>query len=195
MSLSHIDTHNYKQILASLMRLRWCLVLALSFLLMTSTALADDGDDDDDDDDEKILGIDAEGLGDVALYFLIATLSIAIWKPSFKWLRKNGPKLFNTEPRPFKKKLGVFNRRFMKVHNWLGVIAAVVGTAHGFVLEWHWTLWAGMAGIWILIFSGSLMQWKWPPKEFRKGARILHMQRALSIIAIVLLYVGHGIVD
>ena len=52
------------------MRLRWCLVLALSFLLMTSTALADDGDDDDDDDDEKILGIDAEGLGDVALYFL-----------------------------------------------------------------------------------------------------------------------------
>ena len=183
----------YEEICAEFMRLRWSLVLALSLLLMTSTALADDGDGDDDD--EKILGIDAEDLGDVALYFLIATLSIAIWKPSFKWLRKNGPKLFNTEPRPFKKKLGVFNRRFMKVHNWLGVIAAVVGTAHGFVLEWHWTLWVGMAGIWILIFSGSLMQWKWPPKEFRKGARILHMQRAMSIIAIVLLYVGHGIVD
>ena len=103
----------------------------------------------------------------VMLHFtsLIATLSIAIWKPSFKWLRKNGPELFNAEPRPFKKKLGVFNRRFMKVHNWLGVIAAVVGTAHGFVLEWHWTLWAGMAGIWVLIFSGSLLQWKWPPKR------------------------------
>lgn len=182
----------------SMLKQRVFVLFGVILLLLIPSALAEeDGDEeeDDDDDDEKILGVDAEDLGDVALYFLIATLSIAIWKPSFKWLRKNGPKLFNTEPRPFKKKLGVFNRRFMKVHNWLGVIAAVVGTAHGFVLEWHWTLWAGMAGIWILIFSGSLMQWKWPPKEFRKGARILHMQRAMSIIAIVLLYVGHGIVD
>ena len=42
LSLSHIDTHNYEEIWAGLMRLRWCLVLALSFLLMTSTTLADD---------------------------------------------------------------------------------------------------------------------------------------------------------
>ncbi|MEO2120234.1 MAG: hypothetical protein ABGX44_00305, partial [Candidatus Poseidoniia archaeon] len=75
-------------------------------LLLMPSALADD----DDDDDEKILGVDAEDLGEVALYFLVATLSIAVWKPSFKWLRKNGPDLFNTEPRPFKKKLGIFNR-------------------------------------------------------------------------------------
>ena len=53
LSLSHIDTHNYEEIWAGLMRLRWCLVLALSFLLMTSTALADDDGDDDDDDDEE----------------------------------------------------------------------------------------------------------------------------------------------
>ena len=188
-----VDKNKELPYLSTFMR-KIAILITLTMLLASLAGCAGD-DDDDADDDEKILGIDAEGLGDVALYFLIATLSIAIWKPSFKWLRKNGPKLFNTEPRPFKKKLGVFNRRFMKVHNWLGVIAAFVGTAHGFVLEWHWTLWAGMAGIWILIFSGSLMQWKWPPKEFRKGARLLHMQRALSIIAIVLLYVGHGIVD
>ena len=190
-----VDKNKELPYLSTFMR-KIAILITLTMLLASLAGCAGDDDGDDDaDDDEKILGIDAEGLGDVALYFLIATLSIAIWKPSFKWLRKNGPKLFNTEPRPFKKKLGVFNRRFMKVHNWLGVIAAVVGTAHGFVLEWHWTLWAGMAGIWVLIFSGSLMQWKWPPKEFRKGARLLHMQRALSIIAIVLLYVGHGIVD
>ena len=165
-------------------------------LLLMPSALADDDEGgENDDDDEKILGIDAEDLGEVALYFLVATLSIAIWKPSFKWLRKKGPGLFNTEPRAFKKKLGIFNRRFMKVHNWLGAIAAVVGTAHGIALEWHWTLWVGMAGIWMLIFSGLLMQWKWPPKEFRKGARLLHMQRAMSIVAVVLLYVGHELVD
>ena len=190
-----VDKNKELPYLSTFMR-KIAILITLTMLLACLAGCGGDDDGDDDaDDDEKILGIDAEGLGDVALYFLIATLSIAIWKPSFKWLRKNGPKLFNTEPRPFKKKLGVFNRQFMKVHNWLGVIAAFVGTAHGFVLEWHWTLWAGMAGIWVLIFSGSLMQWKWPPKEFRKGARLLHMQRALSIIAIVLLYVGHGIVD
>jgi len=186
-------SYQLKERRQDMLKQRLFVLFGVLMLLLMPSALADE--DEEGDDDEKILGMDAEDLGEVALYFLVATLSIAVWKPSFKWLRKNGPDLFNTEPRAFKKKLGVFNRRFMKVHNWLGVIAAVVGTAHGIVLEWHWTLWAGMAGIWILIFSGSLMQWKWPPKEFRKGARILHMQRALSIIAIVLLYVGHGIVD
>jgi len=39
------------------------------------------------------------------------------------------------------------------------------------------------------------MQWKWPPKEVRKGARLLHMQRAMSVAALVLLVVGHGLVD
>ncbi|MCH1540198.1 MAG: hypothetical protein L7S56_02005 [Candidatus Poseidonia sp.] len=176
--------------------LRWSLVLALLLLSLTSTALADGDDGDDDDDDEqKVLGIDGEDLGDVALYLLIATLLIVIWKPVFKWLRKNGPELFDKEPRKFKRKLGVFNRRFMKVHNWIGLGTAVVGTIHGYVLEWHWTLWAGMGALWILVFSGSMMQWRWPPKEFRKGARLLHLQRTLSLVALILLYVGHGIVD
>ena len=186
-------SYQLKERRQDMLKQRLFVLFGVLMLLLMPSALADE--DEEGDDDEKILGMDAEDLGEVALYFLVATLSIAVWKPSFKWLRKNGPDLFNTEPRAFKKKLGVFNRRFMKVHNWLGVIAAVVGTAHGIVLEWHWTLWAGMAGIWILIFSGSLMQWKWPPKEFRKGARILHMQRVMSIVAIVLLYVGHGLVD
>ena len=180
-----------------MLKKRLFVLIGVMMLLFIPSALADDDEEEekDDDDDEKILGIDAEDLGEVALYFLVATLSIAVWKPSFKWLRKKGPDLFNAEPREFKKKLGIFNRRFMKVHNYLGGIAAIVGTAHGIALEWHWTLWAGMVGIWMLIFSGFLMQWKWPPKEFRKGARLLHMQRAMSIMAVVLLYIGHELVD
>ncbi|MBT5594609.1 MAG: hypothetical protein HOJ60_03645, partial [Euryarchaeota archaeon] len=51
-------------------RLRWCLVLALLLLLMTSTVLADGGDDDDDDE-QKILGIEGEDLGNIALFLLI----------------------------------------------------------------------------------------------------------------------------
>jgi len=171
---------------------RWWVFIGLTLLLFIQPVGADD---DDEDDDVEILGIEGEDIGNIALYLMIGTLAIIIWKPSFHWLRKNGADLFKTEPREFKRNLGVFNRRFMRVHNWLGFGTAVVGTVHGYVLEWHWTLWAGMAALWILIFSGSAMQWKWPPKEFRKGARLLHLQRLLSIAAIALLLIGHELVD
>ena len=177
-----------------MMRFRWWFVIYISLLLMTPTAFADD-DDDNNDDEQKILGIEGEDLGDIALYLMVATLLIVVWKPTFTWLRKHGPDRFQQEPREFKRKLGVFNRKFMKVHTWVGFAAAIIGTVHGIVLEWHWTLWVGMLCVWILVFSGSMMQWRWPPKEVRKGARLLHMQRTLSIIAIVLLIIGHGIVD
>jgi len=175
---------------------RWLFFLTL-LLLLRATSVAADGDEDDDDDDNDatLLGLDGEGTGDVALWLMVATLSIVAWKPLFKWLRANGSERFNKEPRAFKKSLGVFNRRYMRAHNWIGLAAVAVGTAHGYVLEWHWTLWAAMAALWFLVVSGYLMQQKWPPKEFRRGARLLHMQRALSVLAVVLLLVGHSIVD
>jgi len=181
------------------MRRTWMLLAALSVMLVLGTAGAD-GDDDDrgddrEDDDITVLGLEAEGLGEVAQWLLIATLSIVIWKPLFGWLRKNGPELFNKEARPFKKSLGVFNRRFMRVHNWIGLAAVVIGTIHGYVLEWHWTLWAAMAMLWLLVVSGSMMQWKFPPKEVRKGMRLLHMQRGMSVLAVAFLLIGHNLVD
>ena len=177
------------------MVLRQNLLILLLVLLLSSSTLADNDSDEEDEDDSKILGIDAEDLGNISLYLMVGTLIIILWKPTFIWLRKNGPELLGKEPRDFKRKLGVFNRRFMKVHIWLGFGSATMGTIHGFLLEWHWTLWLGMACVWILVFSGSMMQWKWPTKEFRKGARLLHLQRTLSIIAIILLILGHNILD
>ena len=163
-------------------------------LLMMNGAMADEHEDDDEEE-ATILGIEGEDLGSVALYLMIATIAIVLWKPLFKWLRANGPERFDREPREFKRQLGIFNRRFMKAHNWFGISAAVVGTIHGYVVEWHWTLWIGMGAIWLLVVSGLMMQWKWPPREFRRGARLLHLQRTLTIVAIVLLWVGHQIVD
>jgi hypothetical protein len=179
---------------------RILLLFLFLILLAPLGALADEDDegdegDDDDEDESSILGVEGEDLGNVALYLMIATLTIVGWKPTLKWLRKKGPEIFDTEPREFKRKLGVFNRRYMKIHNFIGLGTAVVGTIHGLMLEWHWTLWAGMAALWILVFSGSMMQWRWPPKEMRKGARLLHLQRTLSVVAIILLFVGHRIVD
>lgn len=176
--------------------LQWLVLLILGCLLLSPLVAADGDDDEDDDENEAtLLGLEGEATGEVAQILLIGTLSIVIWRPLFKWLRAKGPELFDKEPRAFKKSLGVFNRRYMKAHNWVGLAAAVVGTAHGYVLEWHWTLWLAMVFMWVLVFSGYLLQWKWPPREFRKGARLLHMQRAMSIAAVVLLLVGHAIVD
>ena len=172
------------------------LLTLLTFTILTGHALADEGDDEDDDDSEaSVFGVDGEGLGEVAQVLLIATLAIVAWKPAFKWLRANGAELFDKEPRAFKKSLGVANRRFMRVHTWLGLAMAVIGTVHGYVLEWHWTLWLAMAFLWVLVISGYLMQSKWPPKEFRKGTRLLHMQRLFSGLAIALLLIGHALLD
>ncbi|MGB1098266.1 MAG: hypothetical protein ACPG34_03170 [Poseidonia sp.] len=177
---------------------RWLLLLLVVLVLMPmrSVSADDDVDDEDDEDDEaQVLGLDAEGLGEVAQWLMVGTLLIVVWKPLFKWLRTNGPERFGVEARPFKKKLGVFNRRFMRVHVWIGLAAVVLGTIHGYVLEWHWSLWLAMLFLWLLVVSGALMMWKTPPKQIRKASRLLHMQRAMSVLAVALLLIGHALVD
>jgi len=171
-------------------------LLVVLFLLFPMTVASADGDVDDEEDDEaQVFGLDAEGLGEVAQWLMVGTLLIVVWKPLFKWLRTNGPERFGVEARPFKKKLGVFNRRFMRVHVWIGLGAVVLGTVHGYVLEWHWTLWVAMLFLWLLVVSGGLMMWKTPPRQIRKASRLLHMQRAMSVLAVALLLVGHALVD
>ena len=189
------------------MRAKIISLIALIFLLLLPlTTVGDPGhadgephgdeiEEEKEDEDITYFGIEMEGLGEIAQILFIFTLTIIVWKPGFLWLRKKGPELFKKEAKPFKKSLNKFNKRYMSVHIWAGFFAALLGTVHGYFLEWHWTLWAGTAAIWTLVISGGLLKWKWPPKEFRKGARILHMQRALTVLAIVLLVVGHELVD
>ncbi|MDG1556833.1 MAG: hypothetical protein P8Q98_03430 [Candidatus Poseidoniaceae archaeon] len=171
-------------------------LLAATVLILSMSVMADVDDNENEDDDEvTLLGIEAESWGSASLYLLVATVLIVGWKPTFRWLRVHGAERFDQEPREFKRKLGVFNRRFMRTHNWLGMSAVVIGTLHGIVLEWHWTLWVGLASLWLLVISGSLMQWKWPPKSFRRGGRLLHMQRTFTVVAIIMLLIGHQILD
>ena len=168
------------------------LLFFVAILLIPSTHA-----DRDDDEDEEVTwyGIEAEGLGTVALWMMGGTLFILVWKPLHLYLRKKGPELFDVEAKSFKLTLKNINTKHMSIHNILGFLTAVVGTAHGLLLEWHWTLWVGMALVWVLVASGSLLKWKWPPRQVRRGARLLHMQRALSVLAVALLLIGHAIVD
>ena len=52
-------------------------------------------------------------------------------------------------------------------------------------------VWLGWFGMLFMSILGALMQWKWPPKKVRKGARLLHSQRALLVITVALLVFGH----
>ena len=52
-----------------------------------------------------------------------------------------------------------------------------------------------MVFLWLLVVSGGLMMWKTPPQQIRKASRLLHMQRAMSVLAVVLLVIGHALVD
>ena len=171
---------------------RWLIYLLL-LLLISPVALADDDDDDDDDDDAKILGLEAEGLGDFALWTFVFTVSIVVWKPSHIYLRRNAKKLFEN-PKMVKEKLSSFNRIYMRAHYWIGLVAVVVGGVHGLGMiqeDNGWMYWAGWAGMVIMTITGALLLWKWPPKKVRKGARMLHAQRAILVLTIIFLVVSH----
>ena len=166
-------------------------LLALSMLLLAGSASADD--DDDDDDDEGILGFDGEDLGTVALWMLVATVSIVIWKPSYVWLNKNAKDLFE-EPKVVKSRLRKVNKVYMRIHYWIGLGVVIIGAAHGLSVgnDGRGVLyWSGWAGLVMMSILGGLMLWKWPPRKVKKRARALHTQRALLVITLVLLFVAH----
>ncbi len=100
--------------------------------------------------------------------------------------------MLEMENRLVKKNIGIANRWFMKIHDWLGFGAALIGTLHGLLMDdWGLEFWLPMGGFWILVISGYLMRVKWPPKQVRKGARLLHMQRLIAIVAVIVLFIAH----
>jgi len=165
------------------------ILLALSLVSVVSA----DDDEDDDDDDESILGMDGEGLGEVALFMMIATTSVVLWKPAFIWLNKNAKHYFS-EPKLVKAKARIANLWYMRIHYWLGLGVVIVGGIHGLALTeglQDWLFWLGWVGLVLMSITGALMLWKWPPRKVRKGARMLHAQRALLVITIVALVASH----
>jgi len=102
--------------------------------------------------------------------------------------------LFET-PHESKKKLKRVDTLYMRLHYWISFAAVVIGGLHGYgsmEKDNGWMYWAGWAGMVLMSLTGALMLWKWPPKKVRKGSRLLHTQRVVLILTIVLLYVAHG---
>lgn len=173
------------------MRLYWnAIAIMIALLVVTGVATADD-----DDDDDGILGDAGEDLGTAAAWGLAFSTTIILWKPGLKYIRANADKFVEDE-RWLKKKLGKANRWYLKIHYWIGAGAVLVGFIHGVAMNrWEILFWGGWVGMLFMSITGSLLLWKWPPRKVKKGARLLHAQRAVMVITIILLYVSHEFFD
>ena len=179
------------EFLAMRLRLLKALSIALGLLLLASpvAALSDDDDDDEDEDEFEDLG---EDVGTVSAWLLGLTLAYFGWKRVLPTIRKN---LKQTEQKDHLKSLNSWNKKALPLHTLLGVAALATGTIHGLMMdEDALILWIAVALMGVLSISGGLMRWKWPPREVKKGARLLHMQRLLSAAVVILLLVGHEMV-
>ena len=82
-------------------------LIVIIMAMFTPFASADEGQDHDHDDEEEeikklFLGIEGEILGTVALWTMIATLTILIWKPLRARMSISGHDWFKLEKKPFK---------------------------------------------------------------------------------------------
>lgn len=159
----------------------WLLVL-----LWVPGALADDGG-------EEGLEDLSEGLGVLAAAALGLTIATAAWNWSrrrilLKALRGRGTAI--------KRVMSWHRRLAVPVHALAGLGALGAGTVHGLWAEQgHWSLWSAMAMMGVMTLGGAILLWKWPPAKVRKGVYVLHGQQGLLAAMLVLLLVGHGIVD
>lgn len=161
-------------------------------LLFSPLAAADDDDDDDDDGWGEDGG---EGLGVASAWLLGLSMTIVVWKPALKYIRKNADAIV-ADGRWLKKELGKANRWYLKAHYWIGTFAVLTGLVHGIAMDkWEWMFWAAWGGMALMSISGALLLWKWPPREVKKGARMLHAQRALLVVTVILLIVSHEVFD
>ena len=176
------------------------LLLFALFILLAPTASAYDDEEEDDDDEEDGFEEFSEDLGDIAKSLLIATIVLIAWKPLHIWLQKSGIKNNAeswgiTDVKAAKKKLLRFNKWMLRVHIVAGTAATIVGLIHGIgtqMPDWESSAaWAGWVGMLSMSILGALIMWKWPPKAIKKRARALHTQRALLIVTIILLVIGH----
>ena len=170
-------------------------VLLLGVLIIVPlTVYADRGMPHDDGDHPMIFGVEAKMLGEIARNFMIFSVTVMVWKPAFIYMNKNANQLFET-PKESKKKLKRVDTLYMRLHYWISFAAVVIGGLHGYgsmEKDNGWMYWAGWAGMVLMSLTGALMLWKWPPKKVRKGSRMLHTQRVVLILTIVLLFVAHG---
>ncbi len=160
-------------------------------LLMTPLSMGDDDGDDEREDDEGFEDM-GEDLGTASAWLLGLTLAYFGWKRILPQIRKY---LKTTEQKAQLKQLNAWNKKVLPIHTLLGIAALVTGAIHGLMMdESSILLWTAIALMGLLSVSGALMRWKWPPREVKKGARLLHMQRLMSAIVVILLLVGHEMV-
>ncbi|MBF0276188.1 MAG: hypothetical protein HQM13_00295 [SAR324 cluster bacterium] len=134
----------------------------------------------------------SEGLGVLSLWGLILLNVLYYYSMAFKLvpktLRIQGPELIK---KPLK-----WKAKFRKYHYWGNPVMIGIACIHGWYAEkTHWTLWLGWGILVLLSLSGFLMKLQKADQPGAKVNRLIHSQHFLSILMLLTLLIGHGIVD
>jgi len=137
-----------------------------------------------------------ETAGQIAAWLLaIANLPVAV-SISTRWGKRSA------HVRPNYKKILTDLNRFQKKH--LMGLHYYLNPAAGVVALWHWLTsccrstalpeW-GLLILIIMITLGIILKWKFCPKPFQKTIYQIHTQPAIFIAMILVLTIGHGVIN
>ncbi len=187
--------------------LRWkaFLVLLASLLLLSVPLWADDDDWGEGDDDRRSSsffggegyeggeGSEAgEALGNVALLGFVALNALYYYSMGFK----RAPKAVRTSSPSWVKQPLKWKNATRSLHYWGNPVLIGIAWLHGITAgEGNVLVWAGWGLMVLLALSGLIMKLQRADAPGAKVNRLIHSQHVLSIVMVLLLWVGHGFLD
>lgn len=167
--------------------------LAASLLIGVSVPALANGDDHDHDSGDSFLEAVSDALGVASLWGLVVLNAL--------WYYHMGVRKL---PRPVREALPDFvvkkpvqwKVRWRNYHYWGNPVMLGLSYLHGWWAEdSNWVLWAGWGLIGVLCLSGLAMKLQGADQPGAKVTRLLHTQHTLSVVMVVLLWIGHLFAD
>lgn len=167
--------------------------ILVSFLLLLPIGLrADDDDEKYRGSREHVMEEVSESLGTISLWGLILFNGLYYYCMAFKRV----PKGFRTHAPEIAKQPLKWKTKFRKFHYWGNPVVIALAFLHGWWAEkTHPVLWWGWGILVFLMISGIIMKLQKADQPGAKVNRLIHTQHFFSIAMLVLLLVGHGLVD
>ncbi|MGP0566835.1 MULTISPECIES: hypothetical protein [unclassified Nitrospina] len=151
------------------------------------------GDDHDHESGDSFLEEVSDALGVLSLWGLV--LLNALWYYHMG-VRKLPRSVREALPDFVVRKPVQWKVRWRNYHYWGNPVMLGLSYLHGWWAEdSNWVLWAGWGLIGVLCLSGLAMKLQGADQPGAKVTRLLHTQHTLSVVMVVLLWVGHLFAD
>ncbi|WP_282012229.1 hypothetical protein [Nitrospina watsonii] len=162
------------------------------FLLLSPSPTAANGDDPHDKEDTVLEAV-SDALGVVSLWGLVVLNAFWYYHMGVRRLPRRAR---NLVPDLFVRKPVQWKVRFRNYHYWGNPVMLGLSYLHGWWAEdSNWVLWAGWGLIGVLCLSGLAMKLQGADQPGAQVTRLLHTQHTLSVVMVLLLWVGHLFAD